>query len=86
MSLYHELETSHEYDEVINKHLKNRYIDFPHMDTHLNKPEGLPEQIFGSVNFPIHLTSTYAQTYPGKPYNIFEYSRCGNPSVESFEK
>lgn len=42
-----------------------------------------PEPIFGSVNIPIHYTSTYAQTYPGKPFNEFDYSRGGNPTVKA---
>jgi cystathionine beta-lyase/cystathionine gamma-synthase len=32
------------------------------------------------------MTTTYAQNSPGNPYNKFEYSRCGNPSIDSFEK
>lgn len=43
MSSYDNLKKSHKYDEVINKHRSNYHIDFPHMDTVLNKPPGIPE-------------------------------------------
>jgi hypothetical protein len=36
-----------------------------------------PEKIHGSVNVPIHLSSTFAQHDIGKLYSKFDYSRCG---------
>ena len=30
------------------------------MDTVLNRPPNVPEKVFGSINHPIHLTTTYA--------------------------
>ena len=42
-----------------------------------------PEPIHGSVNVPIHLTSTYAQKAPGQPYGKFDYTRCGNPTTDA---
>ena len=56
------------------------------MDSILNWHPGTPETIHGSVNMPIHLTTTYAQVKPGVTTSKFDYSRCGNPSNESFEK
>ena len=43
-----------------------------------------PEKIHGSVNVPIHLTSTFAQPYPGKLSSQYDYSRCGNPTITAF--
>jgi cystathionine gamma-lyase len=42
-----------------------------------------PEPIHGSVNVPIHLTTTYAQKAPAQPFGKFDYTRCGNPTVEA---
>src|SRR3990167_8240225 len=42
-----------------------------------------PEPIHGSVNVPIHLTSTYAQKAPAQPFGKFDYTRCGNPTTEA---
>lgn len=44
-----------------------------------------PEPIHGSVNTPIHLTSTYAQRDIAQPYGKFDYSRGGNPTREALE-
>ncbi len=33
---------------------------------------------------PIHLTTTFAQHEPGKMYDIFDYTRAGNPTQEAF--
>lgn len=40
----------------------------------------------GSVNVPVHITSTYAQERPGQIWSRFDYSRCGNPTREILEK
>lgn len=71
--------------------LKNQSSDFipkehPHFETKAIHSFQAPEPIFGSVNIPIHYTSTYAQTYPGKPYHDYDYSRAGNPTVNSMAK
>lgn len=42
-----------------------------------------PEQIHGSVNVPIHMTSTYAQKGPAQPFSKFDYTRCGNPTTDA---
>lgn len=45
-----------------------------------------PEPIHGSVNVPIHMTSTYAQKAPAQPYGEFDYTRCGNPTSDALNK
>ena len=45
-----------------------------------------PEKIYGSVNMPIHLSSTFAQKSPGVLFNKFDYTRAGNPTVDALEK
>ena len=42
-----------------------------------------PEPIHGSVNVPIHLTSTYAQKDIAQPYGKFDYTRGGNPTRDA---
>lgn len=44
-----------------------------------------PQPIHGSVNVPIHMTSTYAQKDIGSPYGKFDYTRGGNPTREALE-
>ena len=44
-----------------------------------------PEAIHGSINVPIHLSSTYAQHDIGKLYSSYDYTRCGNPTRSAFE-
>ncbi len=39
-----------------------------------------PEPIHGSVNVPIHMSSTYAQTDINTPIGKFDYTRGGNPT------
>jgi cystathionine gamma-lyase len=45
-----------------------------------------PEKIHGSVNIPIHMTSTYAQHAPAKPYGKNDYTRCGNPTSDALNE
>jgi cystathionine beta-lyase/cystathionine gamma-synthase len=45
-----------------------------------------PEPIHGSVNVPVHLTSTYAQKDISQPYGKFDYTRGGNPTRDALEK
>lgn len=45
-----------------------------------------PDPVTGSVNVPINLSTTYAQRFPGEPIGPYDYSRCGNPTREAFEK
>lgn len=43
------------------------------------------EPVHGSINVPIHLSSTFVQKSPGELYSHFDYSRCGNPTRETFD-
>lgn len=42
--------------------------------------------MFGSINTPIHLSSTFAQKSPGVLYDKFDYTRAGNPTVDALER
>jgi len=44
-----------------------------------------PEPQFGSVMYPVHFTSTYAQDEPGKP-KVYDYARGGNPTRDALEQ
>ena len=44
------------------------------------------EAATGSVNVPVFLTSTFAQTSPGKPIGEYEYSRAANPTRQALEE
>ena len=45
-----------------------------------------PEPIHGSVNVPIHMSTTYAQKDINEPFGKFDYTRGGNPTREALEK
>ena len=45
-----------------------------------------PEPIHGSVNVPIHMSSTFAQRDIAEPFGKFDYTRGGNPTREALEK
>ena len=45
-----------------------------------------PEVVYGCVNVPIYMSSTFAQTGPGEPFGPFDYSRCGNPTRNNLER
>ena len=45
-----------------------------------------PDPFYGSVNMPIHMTSTYAQVDANVPYFDFDYTRGGNPTREALHK
>jgi len=45
-----------------------------------------PEPIHGSVNVPIHLSSTFAQKDIGELYSTFDYTRGGNPTRQALEE
>ena len=44
-----------------------------------------PDPFYGSLNVPIHLTSTYAQRDCADPFYKFDYGRGGNPTREALE-
>jgi cystathionine beta-lyase/cystathionine gamma-synthase len=54
-------------------------------DTRLIHEAQEPDPATGSVNPPVYLTSTYAQTAPGKSKG-FVYSRTGNPTRAALER
>jgi len=54
-------------------------------DTRLLHEAQEPEPLTGSVNPPVYLTSTYAQSAPGKSKG-FVYSRTGNPTRAALER
>jgi cystathionine gamma-lyase len=45
-----------------------------------------PDMIYGGVNVPISLSTTYAQRAPGKPFGPYDYSRTGNPTRGNLER
>jgi cystathionine beta-lyase/cystathionine gamma-synthase len=54
-------------------------------DTRLIHDGQGPDPLTGSVNVPVYLTSTYAESSPGKAKG-FVYSRTGNPTRAALEK
>jgi cystathionine beta-lyase/cystathionine gamma-synthase len=54
-------------------------------DTRLIHDGQVPDPLTGSVNPPVYLTSTYAQSSPGKAKG-FVYSRTGNPTRATLER
>lgn len=44
------------------------------------------EPIHGSVNVPIHYSSTFKQHSPGVMFSKFDYSRAGNPTVDALNQ
>ena len=42
-----------------------------------------PEPIHGSVNIPIHMSSTFAQKDINEPFGKFDYTRGGNATREA---
>lgn len=45
-----------------------------------------PDPTTGAVIPAISLSTTFAQTYPGKPIGVYEYSRSSNPTRDNLEK
>ena len=73
--------------EERNKHMEEangKYADkgFETRAIHAGQP---PDSFYGSVNMPVHFTSTYAQTDCAVPYYNYDYSRGGNPTREALE-
>ena len=54
-------------------------------DTRLIHDGQEPDPLTGAVNVPVYLTSTYAETAPGKAKG-FVYSRTGNPTRAALER
>jgi cystathionine beta-lyase/cystathionine gamma-synthase len=55
-----------------------------HFDTRAIHDGFDPEKHFGAVNPPVFLSSTFAQSAPGK-HQGFEYARSGNPTRQALE-
>lgn len=49
---------------------------------HVGQPA---DTFYGSVNMPIHMSSTYAQTDCATPFYNYDYGRGGNPTREALE-
>jgi cystathionine gamma-lyase len=45
-----------------------------------------PDAVYGGVNVPINLSTTFAQHAPAEPFGPFDYSRCGNPTRSHLER
>lgn len=45
-----------------------------------------PDPVHGSVNVPIHLSTTFAQKAPTNFYSQYEYARGGTPTRNAFEE
>lgn len=69
-----------EYHEKYNEKYEEK--GFATRSIHVGQP---PEFMYGSVNVPIHMSSTYAQYDCADPYYTFDYGRCGNPTRAALE-
>lgn len=45
-----------------------------------------PDSLYGSINTPIYASTTFAQNGLNELRGGFEYTRCGNPTIDSLEK
>lgn len=45
-----------------------------------------PDQLHGGVSPSIELSTTYVQPSPGVPSSCYDYSRCGNPTVQCLQR
>ncbi len=45
-----------------------------------------PDPVYGGVNVPINLSTTFAQHAPAEPFGPFDYGRCGNPTRSNLER
>ncbi len=76
--------------EYINIDLKNKKHDGKFIDCgfstkciHYGQE---PDAVYGGVNVPINMSTTFAQHSPGEPWGPFDYSRCGNPTRSNLER
>lgn len=67
---------------------EEEYLPFKHEGFHTKAIHHgqEPEPVHGSVNVPIHMSSTYAQRDIAEPFGKFDYTRGGNPTREALEK
>ena len=75
-------------DKVVFEHFtKEQYMPVEHKGiATISIHDGHhPEPIHGSVNVPIHMSTTYAQKDINEPFGKFDYTRGGNPTREALE-
>jgi cystathionine gamma-lyase len=70
-------------NEFLKDH-NNKYSDkgFSTKAIHVGQP---PDNFYGSINMPIHMSSTFAQTDCAQPFFNYDYGRGGNPTREALE-
>lgn len=86
-SLEKEIEIAKEFKEHIERTGKEVQIEHhPGFSTKCVHGGQEPDPIHGALMTPISLSSTFAQKSPGVLYSQFDYSRCGNPTRDVFEK
>ena len=82
--LYKPKESNIKYEKFEEKdYLPHKHPGFATLAIHAGQP---PEAVHGSVNVPIHMSSTYAQRDIAQPFGKFDYTRCGNPTREALEE
>ncbi|NLA55710.1 MAG: cystathionine gamma-synthase, partial [Corynebacterium humireducens] len=45
-----------------------------------------PDSLYGPINTPIYASTTFAQDGLNELRGGFEYTRCGNPTIDALEK
>ena len=76
------IETTKEFDELI-KSTKIEGIHHAGFSTRCIHDGQEPETVHGSVNVPIHMSSTFAQKGPAVLYSQYDYTRAGNPTIQA---
>jgi cystathionine beta-lyase/cystathionine gamma-synthase len=79
--LYKKGEQSIEYQQFT----LDDYLPFKHEGLETIAIHEAPEPIHGSINVPIHMSTTYAQKDINEPFGKFDYTRGGNPTREALE-
>jgi cystathionine gamma-lyase len=69
-------------EHIVGHNLKYSEKGFDTRAIHMGQP---PDAIYGSVNMPIHMSTTYAQTDCATPFYNYDYGRGGNPTREALE-
>lgn len=69
-------------EQFENQNLVRKHQGFSTKAIHAGQE---PDAVFGGVNVPINLSSTFAQKLPGEPIGPYDYARCGNPTRTAFE-
>lgn len=69
-------------DHIKNHNEKYSVKGYETRAIHMGQPA---DPVYGSVNMPIHMSSTYAQTDCATPFYNYDYGRGGNPTREALE-